>query len=1092
MIIEMRRKNLIKKINKFIFKKGFIICLLIIFISLLLEQKIEAADEGTTAQMYNNGNFEFTTTDTAATTNTTWKTIGFTVRRDKSYGNPLKDKKYATFMLKPGQKDEVDIGSKKKVTFYLTKQQVNDALKGTDLETIKDNDDLYLNGIIQVHNGEHGPGPYYTLNGISNAESWNNPHDFDDRFDVHIFYRSGNQEYPVTITYQLYQSGSYNSFDVSDEGKIKNHDTFTANWKSIPKTQVNKGETYFLYRVYYQDLLSTKKLGNRKTAIDPNLDQAKYLNELAYIRDREFTVQGAKDGDGLNIVAIYRRFPAKESNEDSEEIVKEYEETDPTAIIAADTRGNEAYDVSLGIPGTESVYANVFSSQYLAGTTFTRKYGKKVYNVKVHKQYILNWTTTETKIDPITEKETTTTKDHSETRDMTYMYPIERKYSYWTITSLGVYAIDNATIENEALHGGNVTLIPSDYRLPVVSYIQSDKETDHLIEPVIKNVTVPSQTLTGSGSAPSIPSEEFKEEADKAVAKIKCKNDKLIFNGKTIITDAIKEEKTVLPGEIPSGLEDVGENVLYKSGLVIPGTKANGEYETTGTVKYKPVVEIKPDKIDQTYEIEDINSIIVYTPTVCDAQVQNNYKDNQMIKPDMSRASLVLDRPFNVTLPTTGNHQYYLGYGYRDYAKYIENRQVKFPFDVYCGNSVSGTFIPNGSWTSVGENTLFYLPSWVNEGLYTINFRSIAINASANNSIGKTEELANLELQNYVATDTVNVEVSGRIYGLNMYDISDYPIWQDVFRIPDSLSLTGFKYTVGDKDQNGNSNGNNLKYTLALVNGEHPKYSNIGAVKTGYVTRFNLKTIGNMYSGNDYVSLAPTFYYVDSSGKKRQEADIYYSETFNGKKNIMVKMGSPLDLENKKSLRTGDPYLSIPEKALNQTAYYSGLTLKDWKAQQKNIFTYTNIMLPGSLRTFVGHIANVPDGVMESAIAKSVQNWYGEYYLPSEIHVVPKGFNINEYIKNNGGLTYKENFWLKNGYIIVNFHIETIQNGKRHLSYINADNEKQGYCNMWKREGYQYKKADYKGNEFCFIDGDYVLYYTDKSAANDYTSAGTH
>ena len=352
--------------------------------------------------------------------------------------------------------------------------------------------------------------------------------------------------------------------------------------------------------------------------------------------------------------------------------------------------------------------------------------------------------------------------------------------------------------------------------------------------------------------------------------------------------------------------------------------------------------------------------------------------------------------------------------------------------------------------------------------------------------------MANTELENYVATDTANVEVSGRIYGLNLYDISDYPIWQDVFRIHNSLSLTGFKYTVGNKDQNGNSNGNDPKFTLAMVNGVHPKYSNVGALKTGYVTRFNLQTIGNMFSDNDYVRITPTFYYVDSTGNNRQEVDIYYSETFNGKKNIMVKMGSDLDLTNKKALRSGDPYLAIPEGALNQTAYFNGVSLKDWKAQVKNIYTYTNIMLPGSLRTFIGYIPIVPSSVTEAAVAKSVQNWYGEYYLPSEIHVTPKGYNINEYVKYHGGLTYKEPFWLKNGYIIVNFAIETIQNGQRHLSYINADNAARGYCNMWNREGYQYRKIDYKGNQFNFIDGDYVLYYTDKSAAQDYISAGTH
>ena len=109
------------------------------------------------------------------------------------------------------------------------------------------------------------------------------------------------------------------------------------------------------------------------------------------------------------------------------------------------------------------------------------------------------------------------------------------------------------------------------------------------------------------------------------------------------------------------------------------------------------------------------------------------------------------------------------------------------------------------------------------------------------------------------------------------------------------------------------------------------------------------------------------------------------------------------------------------------------------------------MMIPPSLRSFVGYINNVPSTVTEAMVAKSVQNWYGEYYLPGEIHVTPKGFDVLDYIRKNGPIDYKEKFWLKNGYIIVNFDIETMKDGKRHLSYINADNAAEGYRNMWKQ-----------------------------------------
>lgn len=1045
------------------------------------------ANAATDARMFPDGKFQFTTTDTAATTVITWETIGFTVRRDKSYGNPLKDDKFATFMLKSGQRIDGDPkpDGKVDVTFYLTKKQVNDALKNTDLETIKENDDLWLNGIIKVKNGRNGAGPYYTLNGIKGAEDWIDDTTFEQRFDIHILYRGGDQKYPVKITYQLYQSGNYIPAGTNNCGEYQNHDFFKLDSTNVPGTQEYNNESYYLYRTYYQNLPTTTKHGNRKTSVDKNKFPDQYANDLNYIRDdREIQVIGAENGDSLNIVAIYRRYPEREDSENVDEITKEYEETDPTAVLRADTRGNEAYNLEDGIPGTDSLYANAFASKYLAGSTFIRKYGTKYYTVNVKKTYNLHWSTTET-----TDTGETTTVEHTDTRNMTYTYNIPRDFSYWYISKLGVFGIDMASLENAALPGESVMLRPTGYSPPTVEYTNTDQERLHLTEPnAVITVDLGSESVNSS----SVPSREYRSTAESAVPQIKCKNDKLIFNGDTIMNDAIKDKAADTPLEIPSGLEEIDENVLYASNLIIPGTRANGEYETTGVLKYKAIAEVRPAEVETEYEL-DVNSVVVHTPTVCDARIQNNYQDNQMINPDKSRASLVLDRPFYVTLPTSGDHRNILGYGYRDYERYIASRQVKFPFDVYRGSaSSSGTFIPEGTWTSVSENTQFYLPTWVNEGKHIVDFRSAAINSAANSGSDKTESLANTELENYVATDTVDVEVSGRIYGLNLYDISDYPIWQDVFRIPNSLSLTGFKYTVGDKDQNGSSNGNNAKYTLALVNGVHPKYNNIGALKTGYVTRFNLKTVGNMYGENDYIRIIPTFYYVDSTGKNRQEVDLYYSETINGKKQQMVKMGSSLDLENKKALRTGDPYLTIPDEALNQTAYYQEIPQKEWKAQLKNIYTYTNIMLPGSLRTLVGYVSNIPVGVTEQAVGSSVQTWYGEYYLPSEIHIVPKNYDVEEYIKQQGGLNYKESFWLKKGYVIVNFQIETVKNGERHLSYINAENTKSGYCNMWKREGYQYTKVDYKGNKFNFMDGDYVLYYTDKAVSQDYISGGTH
>jgi hypothetical protein len=1066
--------------------------LVVFFIVMLIPNSKVYAEKPNLRMDEVTGEITFTTEDTKATSEIRWKTIGFTVRKEATLGFPRKDKDYAEFLLKNGQKKTKDgPDGKVYVTFTFNIDQINAAFDDTSLDGIKNGDTIYLNGIFHtIYGDKENTFDYYNLSGkpygIATAETWKDTSDFDDRFDLDLeFYWGTNNKEPITIERRIYSNGTSTLHDTkSYTGQMKNT-TFTTNSAKIPDHI--DGTKYYLYRLYYVNLREPKKnVGNRKTDINPFLSASEYATSISYLRDREYTVKDK----GLKIVAMYRKFSEKLPSETEDNMSREVEMIDPIAVIAADARGNETYDVLEGIPGTESLYTNVKTSKYLSAYNFIKKTGTKVYPVNVTKNYTLTWTEKDEKGEE---------HDRSSTVPITKTYYIERKYSYWYIDALAVYGLDKATVINDALPGGTLTMNPTGYTTPTVSYTNSTAETEHLVTPLrdgeVKEVRLPGQTINGGSSEPSIPTEDWKDKAEAAIVKIKCKNDKLIFNGQTIMSDIEKEEETSNPIAIPEGQEEIGDNVFYKSGLVIPGTLANEEYSSEGVVDYKPIVNIGNEtvfEIEEQYEISDINPVVVHTPVVCDGMVQDNRKDNQMITPDPTYASLVLDRPFYVTLPTTGSHRDIKGYGYRDYSKYIDSRQVKFAFDVYKGGSTTGTYIPANTWTSVSENTLFYVPTWVPEGRYEIRYRSTAINAAANDGLEKVEDVANLRLDNYVAEDSSVVQISGRIYGLNIYDLTDYPIWEKVFRLSNSLKMTGFKYTVGTKDQNGNSNGQDAKYTLTMINGSHPEYKNQGILKTGYMTRFSLTTVGSMAENDDYVRIQPKFYFVDMNGNNRQEVDIYYSETFGGKQNVMVKMGGNIDLQNDKSIKTGDPYLGIPDSELEKTAYFEGVTLQKLKAQQKKVYNFMNIMLPSSLRMYVGTITQIPSGVTAKQVATSVQKWYGEYYLPAEVHIVPKGFDVTAYAVNNGGLNYKESFWLKDGYIIVNFDITTVKDGALNLSYINEKNSPNGYCNMWNREGYQYQKTSYGGVTFNFKDGDYVIYYANKNVNEDWTSSGTH
>jgi len=61
-----------------------------------------------------------------------------------------------------------------------------------------------------------------------------------------------------------------------------------------------------------------------------------------------------------------------------------------TTVLMSDTRGNEIFDVSQGIPTTEDLYANIFVNEYLTEETYTQYVGSRDYTVVVSREYDYN------------------------------------------------------------------------------------------------------------------------------------------------------------------------------------------------------------------------------------------------------------------------------------------------------------------------------------------------------------------------------------------------------------------------------------------------------------------------------------------------------------------------------------------------------------------------------------------------------------------------------------------------------------------------------------------------------------------------------
>jgi len=842
------------------------------------------------------------------------------------------------------------------------------------------------------------------------------------------------------------------------------------------------------------------------------------------------------------------------------------------AVIESEQKYNPRYDVSTGIPTQEDLYAEGTASEFTMGYSVSHVTGTKTYPIRVKKTYTLVWEGE----DPPEEEgagegegaedgeEGSTDPPEpeilTEEVTLTTYINVTRGYGYWEIDNFQYYIADNMTLYNYALPGGSVSMPVISSKISPPSASSSDY-SDNITPPdeYTYGITLPGETIdSGSKEKPDIPRSEFETLAYNAAhnqtGDIKARNDSLYFDTGTVLnsswTDYLAPDINIWP--LYRTMGEVKDAIFYEGNMIIDATKDNGSYASSGTIRYRASSANIASSSDKTYTITNgPNSVLIHTPVVCDGIITcDNDPYVQLISPIHNAIHLVLDEDstlndFVVRVSNTGTHAPYTGYFTRDYSKILRapssnlsnvekdaygnlRNEVKFPFDVYIdkGNDnddSNDVYYPAGTWFTLGTiSQRFYIPLTIPEGIYAAEFRTIAVNA--NDRISLTQGNANTNPTNYVATDTVMIQVSGRVYGLNVYDITDYPIWEEVFRIPNQLHLKinnqdtyplgvdsttyskdkSYNYAVGTKDQYGNSTGRNAKFTLPLVGGSHPYYGNIGIIKRGYSVRFSLDTIGTYYNDSAKVVAVPTFYWVDSKGHNRTKVDVYYDAEVAGKTRYLIKGGENIDLVNISSYTTGDRKLGIPEDELAITASMRNTTLADWMWHYGDlVFGVSKTVMSAPFKTFTGkayadgvligpNAARVQAaGVTEAELIKTKQSWYGETFIPGNARFVESGYDVFGYAKRYG-VNYTESFWKTEGYIIVNLDIRVYDDeGKARLSYVNKPNEAM-YCNMWRMEGAPISKSSEGRITFDLEDGDFMIYSVEQSAKDDYVVGGIY
>jgi len=1062
-----------------------------------------------------------------------WESIGYSISRNpinkkitvKDYEGPgplkeVEGQGVASIYFEDGEKTWYEEGDEIVTTITFNEDKIKTALKD-DFSDLKKGTTIYLHGIFQSYkyesiNNERIKNVRKTglknWQDIINAENWTDGtlSGFSKYFNMPIQFMPSPQKNSI---HYIDQDGNYIAQRANlSSGYVDDYVT----WSNQP-TSINYYESSYKLLGYYV----VRKADKTRTPVEEGyISKGKNISQIRSGRTRILS-------GGMDIYLVYNKENTNGPDiPNKQEVPKKanfYSEIDLPSIkgqIKADPNDLEYFDVMEGIPTTESLYAKVEAAPYGLGYRFDKKVGSKTYPVKVKKDYVLSWYE----------------EDGQGEKIVTILHRVEqivnitRSYGYWEISNIDLYSFSQASIGNYALPNEVITLeaTDKDLKFPNVTFSHSSLEKDHIFVPdeITNGITLKTQTIYGDTSKPAIPKENFTIAADRLIPAIRVKNDSLIIDGQIIMDSRILEiEGPQVDINKINTIRDQGKSpnkgsTLIKDKLVIMPTKENGIFESSGVGEYKRIISHSSNHKEKIeVAIENINSVTIHTPVVCNpVYVSDNNKFVQL--KDLSPSlNLILDtsketNDFILSISNSGFHTDKKGYGSRDYTYSLRDKnisymaedkgnirnEIKFPFDIYHYDSKGDkTLISKDTWIVLSTDSHeFSLPIWVEEGSYIASCRSIAVNANLSKIDETCEDGANTKLTNYVARASFDIEVSGRIYGLTIYDISDYPVWQDVFRVSKSLflkdnfpdkymegtSLEGFKkiyrynYTVGTRDQYGNQTSRLNKYTFPLVNGSHPSHSNQGILKTGYGVRFRLTTIGDMFSESSKVVMSPRFYYVDKNGKNRREVDLYYQEEIDGKNRHLVKVYSPLDEINMKFQEVGNPYMGIPRDELENTASIEGMAYENKIGIREGLFTFGNIQISSTFRTF------------PYKDLKNVQNWYGYYYLPSVLHIAPKGFDVYKILREQG-INFSEDFWLDEGYIIVNMDIRTFDGyGNERLSYSNRQGTGKTENSMWQLEGFTREKITLDGLEFEFEEGDFIIYKINSSVLNDYIFDG--
>ncbi len=757
--------------------------------------------------------------------------------------------------------------------------------------------------------------------------------------------------------------------------------------------------------------------------------------------------------------------------------------SDPSAVIEIKS---EKFDVSSAIPSTESVYVRAEFADYLYSLDASVISGSFPVNVTVNFPYERRWTETD---------EEGNVEEKSDYGTNSTTVTVYRPYSFIRLNSFAYYVPDSIRLTNQALSPKEITITAAQagVRSPSCSspVTYGGSRIGGNIEypqgyPFVINASL--TTVDGGEEMPAIPRIDTARAgslAEAAVPQMRCRNDEIVFNGRSILgasgwhiySGAATADTTALA---PSRTIIDSRTVLGRDHISIPADIRNGVYPSTvRIVTYRPEVLYGGGSVAYN-PVTSVNSIVVHTPVLCELQISecNRYVPNSRFDQSPGGADDLCFRAivgsslsygleghendscdFMLYVNNAGEHPVYsgrLGRGY-DYlsnvsglngGRYVLKNEVYFPFDVYLDvlndyNTSNDRLLSGGNWYETGAAQRYYLPDWVDEGEYCIEARTRAVNSLSRSDMISTSQknglkylYANSDRSDYVTADSFRIRVSGKMYGFRLTDISSTAEWTDVFELG-GVSKMGLP---GIKDGT---------LTSALPGG---KTSHAGLPDYYFYYSAGTRNELGLISGRNNRFIMPMLAGCSPDASKQNSG--------------MMKSGY---LWNFEFYTTGKRLAAEKSYAVIEPRFRWISTDGKQSGDYENTKVYYSETDDNGLKynKEFRQIIRLGDHSEPVNGNKLLQLWRFKYSLPSKYTV-----KVDDKL-------------CRDGYLIVNFKITVYDtSGKAAMSYNAA--EENGYCNMWAIEDQQLSRTDFYRKTFTFRYGDIIILDITESKGDDF------